>query len=300
MMIRIRKMSSMIDIHDYLNYRSYLRDIFDYKKETEKFTLRQFSRKSGFSSHAFLKQLIDGSRSASIEAASKIANGFDLSPRETEYLELLIRFDLAATVEDKNAVYARIVKYKPKTEHSRIAKKHYHLFSNWYVLAIREMVTMDKFREDERWISDQLQPKIPPKKCREAVQLLLELGYLIRNKKGKLEQSTPTLTTGAETDSLYITNYHNNMLKLASQSMIDTNEAWRDVSSLAFVIDRDDFSYIKGRIVEFRKEILEYLNDRQKSQDSKNTLQTDNSLYYLNMQLFNATRLTWKKNEQQS
>jgi len=286
--------SSEISIFDYLDYRKYLSALFNYLKETENITLRLFSRRAGFNSHSFLKQIIDGDRSASIAAAPKIAKGFDLSDKEGDYLELLIKFSLAESLAEKNKIYKKIVNSKPRDKVSKIEKENYDLFSKWHIMAIREMVTMSNFKEDYSWISKNLLPNISAKEAREAIRLLLDHNFLKRDQKGKLIQEIPILTTGSEVDSLFILNYHVNLLNLVANSIQISSELWRDVSSLSFVINRDQFEFIKTRVTDFRAELLQYIKDSEKI-GAEGTVDTDSHLYYLNLQLFNASKVNWKK-----
>jgi uncharacterized protein (TIGR02147 family) len=142
------KKEKIISIYNYIDYRKFISDFFEYLKERDGMTLRLFAKKAGFSAHAFLKQVIEGKKSASIQSAFKIARGFDLNEDETLFLETLIRFDLATELEDKNEIYKKIIKVKPKDELTKIEKDHFNLFSNWYVFAIREMIIMPEFKED--------------------------------------------------------------------------------------------------------------------------------------------------------
>ena len=280
----------------YLDFRKFLSDLFNHLKKTKNITLRLFSRKAGFSSHAFLKQIIDGTRSVSVSSVYKISKGFGLSSKESDYLELLVRFNQAEDIDEKNEIYKKLAKFIPKEKITKIDKEHYKLFSNWYIMAIREMVTMSTFREDFHWISKTLVPNITKKEAKEAIALLLQLKFLKRDENGKLIQTTPVLTTGPEVKSLFITNYHRNLLQLSALSMQSTDKEWRDISSLAFILDRDEFKFIKRRVVEFRAEILQYLKDK-RNNFPESKINTDSQLYYLNMQLFNATKLNWKNSQ---
>ncbi|MDH5716280.1 MAG: TIGR02147 family protein [Spirochaetia bacterium] len=284
-----------INIFSYLDYRKYLANLFNFYKKEENLTLRLFARRAGLGSHSFLKSIIEGSRSLSIMGALKMAKGFRLNKSETEYLELLVKFSLAHEVDEKNEIYKKITKLKPKDEISKMEEKHYFLFSNWYVLMIRELVTLPYFKEDYTWIAKTLNPPITKKQAKEAIDTLLELKYLIRDKNNKLVQAMPEITTGPEVKSSAVKNFHKNLLSMAARSIDETKAHWRDISALSFTANRQEFDFIKERIVEFRREIIQYLKDSRENNFPEDISDDEKTLYNLNIQLFNATEIYWKK-----
>ena len=284
-----------VNIFDYLDFRKYLSDLFEQEKKENGLTLRLFSRQAGFNSHSYFKYVIEGKKAISASSVWKIAKGFNLSDEESQYLEHLVRFYQAESTEEKNDIYKKIIKKKPKSEFTQIEKDHYSLFSKWYIIAIKEMTALPEFKEDYSWIAKNLFPNITRSEAKEAVELLLRLKYLKRNADDKLEQNDKFITTGAEVKSFHVINYHSSLLKLASLSMTETNKAWRDISSLAFVVNKEEFTYVKNKIIEFRQEIGEYLKDRQSGVFPEDIKGAEKTLYNLNMQFFNSTKIYWKK-----
>lgn len=282
-----------INIFDYIEYRAFIRDRFNYLKEHKKLTLRDFARRAGLGSHAFLKQIIDGDRSLTVATTYKVGKGLSLNEKETDFLELLVRFTHSTSIDEKNSVFKKILKRRPPGQRHKIERESYHLFSNWYIMAIRELVACRDFREDPVWIAQRLDPKIDPRQAREAIDLLLSTGFLKRDARGKLTQAEGTLTTGAEVEGLYIVNYHRSLLELASRSMVTGHEKLRDISALTFALDREEFRFIKSRVAEFRSEILEYLKENRKYRDEE-VLETNENIYNLTIQFFHATRPDWK------
>jgi uncharacterized protein (TIGR02147 family) len=129
----------------------------------------------------------------------------------------------------------------------------------------------------------------------EAIEILLKLGFIKRNDNGKLEQVSLNISTGPEVKSIHVFNYHNNMLGLTSYAMNKTESQFRDISSMSFAINKTEFQYLKKRIAEFRKEILQYLADRKKGIFPEENAGLESVLYNLNIHLFNSTKIKWKK-----
>lgn len=306
-------MDKDISIYDYLNYRKFLSDLFELRKEREGFTLRQFAHKAGFSSHAYLSQVIQGQRDVSEKSARKIAKGFELSEEEGEYFENLVRFSHADDLSEKNEFYKKIIRYRSKHKPAAMDKEHYFLISNWYILAVRELVTLPDFREDPQWIAQNLNPRISRSQAEEALKVLEKLKYLVRDENGRLKQNEPDISTGSEVKSLHAANYHNSIFVLANDAIRRTPARNRDISALILPVDKEEFRYIKSRVQEFRLELIQYLRDRRgedeetadknsglKSKDAGESVQgfesvesADRVLYNLSMQFFNLSPLKW-------
>lgn len=288
-------MPEIISIFDYLDYRSFLGDIFNLKKETEDLSLRVFARRAGFSSHTFLKNIIEGQRQLTIESSRKVARGFGLNDSETEFLELLVRYEHADIESEKNRVYHLIMEAIPSDTPSKLHSPQFKVFSKWYAMPIREMIADENFNEEYRAIAATLQPPVSPSEAREAVKELMKAGLLKRNIHDRLEQSEPNITTGSEVKSDHVFSYHREILKLADYALRNTPAENRDYSSLLFNITSDQFKYIKQRVQQFRKEIINYLANSENGQPDAE--KPAKAVYYLNMQLFNATEVKEKKRE---
>ena len=98
-----------ISIYDYLDYRRFLRDAFEEKKNTlQGFSYRTFSRSAGIVSPSFLKLVMDGKRNLTPSSIRKFARGFRLKPDEAEYFENLVLYNQAADEEEGEHYFAKL------------------------------------------------------------------------------------------------------------------------------------------------------------------------------------------------
>jgi uncharacterized protein (TIGR02147 family) len=280
-------------IYTYTDYREFIRDSYDELKDKEHLTLRDFARKAGFNTHTFLKNVIENKRSLTSDSASKVAKGLGLKPEYRTYLELMVRFGNARTVDEKNDVYEQMCASMPRSEIRQIGAEYFEIFRNAYVLTIRELVALSDFQADPKWIARKLHPQITASQASRAIQTLVDVKLLERGKKGKLLQATADLTTGAEVKSLAIALYHKQLLNLAVVSLDETPAKNRDISSLTLNISKSEFDFIKRRTATFRLEIMSFLKKKREDQTSAFPDERLRAIYYLNMQLFNATGIPW-------
>lgn len=268
------------DVLQYTNYRVYLRDYYEYKKKTTAaFSLRFFAEKAGLSSHAHLKLAIDGKRNITKNTATKLIHGLGLENQRAAYFESLVFFNQAITDEDKKIYYAQLIKASPRSRLHKMDKAQLRIFKEWHHSAILEMVGLKDFRPIPDQISKRLRGLITPAQVTESLNLLLELGLLVKTANG-YRQSNPLITTDDEVQDVVVKMYHNQMLSLSNKMLNDLPGAERDVSALTFGIKRSDFVNLKKHLQLMRKELLDF---SAKAGEAEEVVQ-------INIQLFPLTR----------
>lgn len=251
-----------IDVFGYLEVRSYLRDVYDHKKEHGRgFSFRAFSRRAGLRSPNHLKRVIDGERVVTAEMAPRYAKALGLDGDAASYFCDLAAFSRARSDPERNAAYTRLANYKEYrlAQTLELAQAAYH--ANWYIPAIRELANRADFRAEPAWIAKRMLPRITTSEAKGALDVLFELGLLLRTDEGRVVQGEPVLTTGAETRGLHIRNYHRAMMERAAESMALVPAPQRDISSLTFCVDDEGLRRVKERVQQFRKELIAILSD---------------------------------------
>ena len=253
-------------IYDYMDYRVFLNDMFRFRKNKDKyFSYRYFSNKAGFSSPNFLQLVIEGKRNLTNTSLAKIAKGFGLKKQEREFFENLVIMNQAKDHEEKNHYLKKMMSIRAYTKVRIIDKKGYEYFSKWYNPAIREIVLFGERNFTSEQIASTLSPKITPKEAERALNLLLELGLIEKDKDGLWQQSDLALSTDPEVMSIAVANFHREMLKLAAESLERYPANERDITGLTLRVNSGSMAEIKKRIARFRKELLEFAFDEQDS-----------------------------------
>lgn len=268
------------DVLQYTNYRVYLRDYYEYKKKTvAAFSLRFFAEKAGLSSHAHLKLAIDGKRNITKNTVTKLIHGLNLENQRAAYFESLVFFNQAQTDEDKKIYYAQLIKASPRSKLHKMDKAQLRIFKEWHHSAILEMVSLKDFRPIPDLISKRLRGLVTPSQVTESLNLLLELGLLVKTANG-YRQSNPLITTDDEVQDIMVKMYHNQMLALSARMLNDLPGTERDVSALTFGIKRSDFPNLKKHLQLMRKELLDFSAKAGEAED----------VVQVNIQLFPLTR----------
>ena len=268
------------DILQYTNYRVFLRYYYEYKKKTSTaFSLRFFAEKAGLSSHAHLKLAIDGKRNITKNTVTKLIHGLGLENQPAAYFESLVFFNQAQTDADKQIYYAQLIKASPRSKLHKMDKAQFRIFQEWHHSAILEMVGLKDFRPIPDQISKKLRGLVTPAQVTESLNLLLELGLLVKTANG-YRQRDPLITTDDEVQDLMVKMYHLQMLKLSANMLTELPGQERDISALTFGIKRSDFPNLKKHLQLMRKELLDFSAKAGEAED----------VVQINIQLFPLTR----------
>ena len=253
----LRMAATEVDVFAYLDFRAFLRDYYAARKAAGRgFSYRSFSRKAGLKSPNYLKLVVDGERNLSSEMAQRFGRACNLSGDALRYFIDLVAFGQASTLAERNAIYARLNGYHRYRNAHRLDAAHAAYYSAWYMPAIRELASRADFRDEPAWIAAQLWPAITPDDAARALEILLQLGLLVRE-DGRIVQREALLSTGPETRGLHIVSYHRAMVDRAMASIDLVPASQRDISSLTLCLSAQGVRAFKERIQRFRKELLE-------------------------------------------
>jgi uncharacterized protein (TIGR02147 family) len=247
-----------IDVFAYLDYRAFLRDFYQARKAKGRgFSYRSFSRKAGLKSPNYLKLVIDGERNLSAEMAERFATACGLGDDEGRYFADLVAFNQAQNLAERNKHYARLTGFQRYRLAHKLDLAHAAYYSAWFMPAIRELAARKDFVDDPDWIASQLVPPITALEAERSLQVLLELGLLVRGADGTIEQRDVLLSTGPETRGLHIAAYHRGMMQRAMEAIDLVRPEERDISSLTLCLGESGLRAFKQRVQRFRRELLE-------------------------------------------
>lgn len=268
---------------DLFAYTSYSRFIKDYhaekKKESRGFSFEAFARKAGFKTRSYLSEVAAGKKELSRGSLYKVARAMDLGPKETEYFEALVGFQHAATFKEREFHFRKMGVIAGRPSGRMLEESPYAYFSEWWHPVIREMVCMGGFRGDMARLGKSMRPALTAKQAKESIDLLLQLGLVVKTISGKYRQADGMVRTADELSSYVVMKYQKENLRLADEALDSVPQDERDISTLTAGISSVCFLELKREIQSFRRHIA-HLVDQDKGQDR---------VYQLNLQLFPLT-----------
>jgi uncharacterized protein (TIGR02147 family) len=274
----------MVSIYDYMDYRCFLKDrFFEVKKKNPGFSYRVFNRQGGIKSSGFLKLVIDGKRNLAHEGMRKIARGFRMSEAEGRYFELLVKFNQAADLEEKDRYFHELSLNKKFLSAKPLAAGQYRLFSHWYYVAILEAVRIEtKEIKNLPWLRRVIHPPLSIKQVKKAVRSLMQWGLIKETKGGGFRRLESMLATEDEVKSLSAAKFHVQMCQMAARAVMQEKAPDREFSTLTIVTSEESFQRVKSELQKFRKKLHSLLE--QENSASKTFVA------HLNLQLFKLTK----------
>ncbi|RJO67190.1 MAG: TIGR02147 family protein [Myxococcales bacterium] len=269
-----------LSIYAYTDFRAFLRDrLAELKEENPKFSQRYFTGKLGLSGRSYLTMVIDGSRNLSDSLARKLADVLGLGAEETVFFHELIRYGQAKTTEAKSEALDNLRRNKHFLKVHQLDLDHLDYMNDPLTLTLREMVVLQDFREDLKWICERLPVKATPKRVKEGLDKLLRLGLLVRDGQGRLQLAHKHQSTGPRLGSVPLRSYHRTMLKLAAESM-DLPTDVRSFSGLTIAVGSASYAKILEAYASFLDKVRAII-DSEEAYDH---------VYHLEAVLFPLTR----------
>lgn len=239
-----------IDILNYQNYRTFLKDFYDLqKKQKSSFSYRSFSKYAGLASPAHLLLVMKGQKNLGPSSLLKFTKGLKFKGVQKEYFEALVSYNQSEDFQEKLNHFSKMQKLKAKS--SKIPQeKQQSFYKAWYLPLLYEYVICEGFIEDPDQISAAFFNKLSPKEVELGLQLLLEQKMLTKDSKGQLKQSEVYLNSEDEVENLLIRQYHKKMWELTLEK-INEPVNQREFGSLVISLDEEHLQKLKLMIKNF-------------------------------------------------
>jgi uncharacterized protein (TIGR02147 family) len=245
-----------MNIYDYLDYRTYLRDFYLRKKAANpNFSYQVFADKAGFRSKSQIKLIIDGKRNVTPRAAEQINRVLRLGDKAFSYFKDLVAFCQTKSNDERARFLLRLAEYNKRSPARVVLRHQYELYAQWYHNTIRELVAHCELGDDHDRLAKSTAPPILVTEARRSLAMLLELG-LLEKRGNRYAQTDRVISTGDEVRSVAVRAFHRRNMELAAQSIDTFERDERDISSLVVGLSDQGFATIKKEIQQFRKRLL--------------------------------------------
>jgi len=266
----------MPSLFEYFDYRKFLRDFYEEKKEGNYFySFRYMAQKIGMD-HSLLVKVLLGKRHITSESIKGLTALCGFSALEAKYFETLVNFDKARSESQSKIYFEKLLSLKQYTAR-RVEAYYYEYFKKWYYVAIRSLFDFYEFRGDDyQRLGMQLNPRISESEAREAVALLEKLGFVQKNSEGIFKPCEAHVSTGEKWHSMAIKNYQKETIALSLSSLERDAKQTRDISSVTMSITEEGMKEIREIIKECRGAIIKRVDEMSKERRDR--------VYQLNMQ----------------
>ncbi len=270
-------------IFDYMEYREYLRGVLAYlKEENPAFSMRALAGKIQCNP-GFFNRILKGERNIMPAHIVELGKILRLTKKEVRFFELLVAYNHAKRQSERDHNFEQLLQLK-KTQVKQISTEQYKLYSHWYYLVVREMLSIvpqyTTLEEYARHISRMLEPKVSYGEVRDALDHLLHLGVVRRNNDGTLAAADKFTASGTQVPQVIVNRFLLEFADLARRSVDGVPKQERRLSTLTFSVSKEGYRKISERIDEVRQELLSMVAHDPEPLDR---------VYHLNLQLFPVT-----------
>jgi uncharacterized protein (TIGR02147 family) len=247
----------MKSVFEYIDYRRYLKDFYDFQKKTKKyFSYRFFAQKAGINSPILLKMVFDGKRNLSRKTLEKFIGGLNLKEKEAIYFRNLVLFNQAKSALEKQEHYRVLRSMAQQVPQYIMENDHFEYFDKWYFSAVREGLCQYDYCDDWDAIASSVRPAITPAQAKEAVAWLLRQGFVKKLKNGRYEQVHKAVSTRSEVRSLVVRNFNRKMIQLAERSLDEFPTSERYATGITVGLTREAYDILVAEIEAFRDRVV--------------------------------------------
>lgn len=258
-------------------FREILRQELSSRRERNPgYSQRAFARDLGIRSNR-LSEVLRGKQGLSLKSASLIAERLEYPEDKKRLFCSLVQLEnKRASKSEIEAAKKEIRIHEQSQEYHQIGIDTFKVISDWYHLAILELIKLSDFVRDPVWIARKL--SISKDEAIEAVLRLKRVGML-EEREGTwvLPKRNNNLMGGISAES--IKKFHEQFLKKAIYSLHHDSLETREFRTTFISIKKESTAEAKRRVDEFWKTL-----DRDLGEDSG-----ADSVYGLGIQFFNIT-----------
>lgn len=223
------------------------------------YSLRAFAKKLGLSPGG-LSLVLNRKKRLSLERAYEIAGALELNAEETEYFLALIQMEGAKSEALKLQYLDRVKELNPHISGSQNLKKtllgleHFKLISDWYGLAILELISGVKGKWDAKSISKKL--KLTKIEVEVMLERLVKL-EIIKEVDGSFKRNVDTLMIESHVPSEALRSYYEGVHEQSLKTIRTQGPAEKVIGAQVFAFDPSQMEEVR----ELTNNFLDQLND---------------------------------------
>ncbi len=270
----------MKEITEYKDYRQFIQDYYEDRKQKSAFTWRDFAAKAGFASPVYLKDICTGKKNLGAAAVEKVAAAMDLTGYEAEYFSALVACDHAKNDTDKKKAVNTIQAIAAENNVKILGVDEFAYFDSWKNPVIREVApAMPGAKPLE--MAHACKPKITAAEVTETLQFLTKIGLLKKDAQGNYTQTDKALSSGSGGFvPLALRNMHRQMGMFALEALENDPANERKFTGLTLGVSENAYDEILKELADCRKRIAAIASRPQKTE----------KVFRVNMQVFALTK----------
>ncbi len=251
----------MQPIYAYDDYRIYLRDAFEVRKQKEAdFSYRRFSEAAGVRNPGYLLDIIKGKRNITPRILEGVIRIFEIPPKEAYFLKLLIQFGRTKPGPERERVYQEVLSRRHHSHFVRLNPAQSRYYEDTVYALILGAVQVHDFRGNYDLFTEFLEPPIAPGRLKKAVRELCEWGLLRQESNGRYVTEHQYIEPPSSMGNL-VRRINQQFMHEGADHASRMPLAERHISTLMLSVTRKTRNIIEEKIEGLRREILDLARD---------------------------------------
>lgn len=246
-----------VTIYAYTDFRLYLKEYYLRRKAADRrFSHRFIQEKVGAGSAGWFADILAGRISLTPTHMMRLARMMDLRPSEMDYLESLVNYAQAASPEEGDRHYRKILAVR-ETKLEVVGSERFEFYTQWWHSAIRELLFFYDFKGDYQALAAKLNPPIKTAQARKSIRLLEELGFIRKDAQSRFRPTEVALRKDPSSKSGHLQELLKTHSHLGTLALDRMEKDARDISALTLSLSRTGFEKARLEIRALRKRLLD-------------------------------------------
>lgn len=194
----------------------------------------------------YLSMCLNKQRVLSTKALHKILPHLKLTAREKRFLELLHTIGTSEEPETRLQAINDMSRLQSFKANNAQDVDVYRYLTNWYYVAIREMVALTDFKADPIWIQKRLGGRISQAECEQSLVFLLDKGFILKDEAGKYKLPDRNLNCNEGIFKASLGEFHRQMFNLAAQAVEKVPRSFRYILGHTLSIAVEDLEKVRA------------------------------------------------------
>lgn len=278
------------ELSQYVDYRKYLADFFQFKVYETKGRLRPYSY-SDFSASAdikspnYLKLIIEGKRNLSKDMTRRFSRALKHGRSETKEFSLLVEYCQEKDPLQRTRNLKDLSEYRAKRalQTGAINQETWDQVSNWLVWVLYAMADQKNVNFSPASLHKLLRGQVNEAQIQQALNRLLAAKDIeIDKETGEARRTGPTMSGLDDVPAELVRKIQSELIYLGLESLHKNTPQEREVSGFTLAMTEKEYEWVRFELRKLRKQI-------QKEISMKREQAPGERVYQVNIQLFPVT-----------
>lgn len=225
------------------------------KERNRNFSLRAWAKQLGYANPSLLSAVLRGERKLKADLAARVMTALGANDEELKYFEMIVLVRGARTEKERESYLRILASIRPEKKFHNLELEKFRFISEWYHLAVLEMVELRDFVPNPAWISRRLRQAISPSAAQWVLERLVRLKVLTRDSKGRLSKTRKVLEVQSSTPNEAVRTHHLQMIDRARAAAAEEPIEARHIAGSTLAIPATQWPKVVELIEDFHRRL---------------------------------------------